>query len=88
MARRYAGKVQFLGVDILDHRGPAREFIEAHGWTFPSVFDPERTIPDGLGLVGQPHTVIFDASGRQVFVWSGAVSEDVLERELARVAGG
>jgi len=84
-AKQYSGKVQFLGVDIIDHRPPAREFIQRFGWPYPSVFDPTGAIRDSLGLIGQPHTVIYDASGTQVFVWSGAISEATLDEELSKV---
>jgi thiol-disulfide isomerase/thioredoxin len=87
VSEAYRGRVQFLGVDILDQREPARDFIREFGWRYPSVFDPEGEIRDGLGYVGQPVTVVYDESGDSVFVWSGAVSEDILVEELDRVVG-
>jgi cytochrome c biogenesis protein CcmG/thiol:disulfide interchange protein DsbE len=86
MAREFTGKVQFLGLDILDRRAPARQFISQFGWTYPSLFDPPGAIRDDLGLIGQPHTIIYDATGRQVFVWSGAVNEPLLRQELEKVS--
>jgi thiol-disulfide isomerase/thioredoxin len=83
VSRETAGQVQFLGVDIIDQRSPAMAFIHRYGWTYPSVFDPTGAIRDGLGFIGQPVTVVFDASGKQVFQWSGAVDEAVLRTELA-----
>ncbi|MGH2686137.1 MAG: redoxin domain-containing protein, partial [Actinomycetota bacterium] len=38
VAREFEGRVQFVGVDILDSRGPARSFILVHDWPYPSVF--------------------------------------------------
>jgi len=78
-ARRLQGKVQFLGVDIIDHLPPARAFIRKYGWPYPSVFDPKGAIRDDLGFIGQPITVVYDASGKQVFTQSGAVSEEDLQ---------
>jgi thiol-disulfide isomerase/thioredoxin len=78
VASRYQGKVQFVGVDLEDQRGAAREFIARFGWTYPSVFDPTGAIRDAFGLIGAPHTLFFDAAGQRTFVYSGAVSEDVL----------
>jgi cytochrome c biogenesis protein CcmG, thiol:disulfide interchange protein DsbE len=85
VSKTYQGRVQFVGVDILDQREPARAFIEEFGWPYPSVFDPEGDIRDALGYVGQPVTVLYDEAGDSVFVWSGAISEDILVEELDRV---
>jgi cytochrome c biogenesis protein CcmG/thiol:disulfide interchange protein DsbE len=82
IARETAGKVQFVGVDIQDKRPAARGFIAKYGWTYPSVFDPDQTILDGLGFLGPPVTLLFDRTGKRVFVWSGAVTDDILRSEL------
>jgi len=82
VARATQGKVQFLGVDIVDKVTPARAFIHKYGWIYPSVFDPSGAIRDGLGFIGQPVTVLFDQQGKQVWSWSGPVSQDVLTAEL------
>jgi cytochrome c biogenesis protein CcmG, thiol:disulfide interchange protein DsbE len=82
LARETKGKVQFLGVDIIDKRPSARAFIHRYGWIYPSVFDPTGSIRDGLGYLGQPVTLVFDRSGHQVFVYSGPVTDDVLRTEL------
>lgn len=84
-AGAYQGRVQFLGVDILDQRGPARAFIDKHHIPYPSVFDPNASIRSGLGLVGQPVTIIYDAAGHQVFAYPGAVPANVLSQELRHV---
>jgi thiol-disulfide isomerase/thioredoxin len=84
-ARRYRGKVQFLGVDILDNRQAARDFILGVDWQYPSIFDPEAEIRDGLGYVGQPITLIYDAEGNLVFEHNGTVTVDLLEEEFRKV---
>jgi cytochrome c biogenesis protein CcmG, thiol:disulfide interchange protein DsbE len=82
VSEEFDGKAQFLGVDILDTRPPARAFVQTYGWTYPSVFDETGAIRDGMGLVGQPQTVVFDASGKQVKVFSGPVDAEALRTEL------
>ena len=82
VARATRGKVQFLGVDILDKLTPARAFIHRYGWIYPSVFDPSGAIRDGLGFLGQPVTLVFDQQGKQVWSWSGPVNRDLLTTEL------
>jgi hypothetical protein len=62
----YGDRVRFIGVDILDQRASARDFMSEFGWTYPSVYDPSGAIRDGLGLLGQPVTLFYDESGRAV----------------------
>jgi cytochrome c biogenesis protein CcmG/thiol:disulfide interchange protein DsbE len=87
-ATRYEGRVQFLGVDIIDHEGPARAFIEKYGWTYPSVFDESGAIRDAMGLIGQPQTVIYDRTGARVCVRSGPSDEQFLTRTLDDILSG
>ncbi len=82
----FGDRVQFVGVDILDAREPAREFIRRFGWTYPSVFDPPGAIRDGLGLLGQPVTLFYDAEGELVGTWQGALNPEELDRRLAEIA--
>jgi cytochrome c biogenesis protein CcmG/thiol:disulfide interchange protein DsbE len=84
-AREFEGEVQFLGVDILDHRQPARDFILEFRWEYPSIFDPRAEIRDGLGYVGQPITLIYDTTGELAFEWVGPVNADLLRREIRKV---
>jgi thiol-disulfide isomerase/thioredoxin len=81
-------RVQFLGIDILDARVSAREFIEEFGMTFPSLFDETGEIRDRLGLFGQPGTVFYDANGERVATWNGSIPEPELRRQLDRLLRG
>jgi cytochrome c biogenesis protein CcmG, thiol:disulfide interchange protein DsbE len=85
LAREFEGEVQFLGVDILDTRGDAREFILEFDWPYPHVFDPDAEIRDGLGYFGQPVTIVYDSSGKLTFDWEGAITEEMLRREIRKV---
>ncbi len=53
LAGEFEGRVQFVGVNILDARRSAREFILEFDWPYPNVFDSEGEIRD-LGYIGQP----------------------------------
>ena len=74
----FGDRVQFLGLDILDERGSAREFMREYGWTYPSVFDATGAIRDGLGILGQPATLFYDPSGQLVKTWSGPLTDEAL----------
>jgi len=80
--RTYGDRVQFIGVDILDERGSARAFMREFGWTYPSVYDPSGAIRDGLGLLGQPVTLFYDASGEVVNTWTGPLTQEALDANL------
>jgi thiol-disulfide isomerase/thioredoxin len=86
-AARYGSKVQFLGIDILDARPSARSFMEQEGWTYPSLYDERGSIRDGLGFLGQPVTVFFDTTGRQVSSWVGPITEEILTRRVQGLLG-
>ena len=85
VAREFEGRVQFLGVDINDLRVPAQNFIRRFGWPYPSVFDPPGAIRDALGLVGQPHTIVFDSGGKRTLAHAGAINARLLRAELRKV---
>jgi cytochrome c biogenesis protein CcmG, thiol:disulfide interchange protein DsbE len=76
--RSYGDRVRFIGVGILDERGSARAFMREYGWTYPSVYDPSGVIRDALGLLGQPVTLFYDASGGLVDTWTGPLTEEAL----------
>src|SRR4030095_1081792 len=73
--RSFGDRVRFLGVDVLDERDSARAFMHRCGWGSPSVYDPTGAIRDGLGLLGQPVTLFYDADGELVDTWTGPVSQ-------------
>lgn len=81
----YGDRVQFVGVDIIDARGSARAFMRESGWTYPSVFDPTGAIRDGLGLIGQPVTLFYDADGNLVDRWLGPLSRSALRSGLQSI---
>ena len=78
--------MQFLGVDTLDSRGGAEDFIAEHAVPFPSLFDPDGAIRTDLAGNGLPITVFFDADGNQVAKVDGELSQEALDEHLATVA--
>ena len=85
LSKQYLGRVQFVGIDVQDQVGPARAFIRRFGWTYPSVADPTGAVRNSLGLVGQPVTLVYDRSGRRVFVGPGPVSRQTLASQLSKL---
>jgi thiol-disulfide isomerase/thioredoxin len=85
VSQEFEGRVQFLGVDMLDNRGAAREFIGRFDWRYPSIFDPDAEIRDGLGYFGQPITLIYDRRGGVTKQTVGAVNAEFLREEIRKV---
>jgi thiol-disulfide isomerase/thioredoxin len=85
VSAEYEGRVQFLGVDILDSREAARDFILEYDWQYPSIFDPTAAIRDGLGYLGQPITIVYDAGGRVAWEHTGAVDAEMLRDRIRAV---
>ena len=84
---RYGHDVQFLGIDILDARGSARDYQKEFEITYPSVFDQPGRIRDSLGVLGQPVTLFYDRSGALVDTWMGAIPPGQLQTGLDEITG-
>lgn len=85
LSHEYEGRVQFLGVNMVDARGPARDFIEEYDLPYPSIFDARDTIRTGLGYLGQPITLLYDGAGEIVWEHVGTASEEELREEIEHV---
>ncbi len=77
--------IQFLGVDILDSRRAPRPSSRSR-IPYPSLFDPPGAVRTYLGGFGQPDTYFYDASGAQVALVEGELSQSTLARYLAEIA--
>ncbi|CAN5620040.1 TlpA disulfide reductase family protein [soil metagenome] len=92
MARRYEGELAFLGVNIKDAEGDAKEFEERFEVSYPSVRDEDRTIEDSYGLTGQPETFFIGADGTILEHVPGAVTDPAylqgLLDDLVATSGG
>lgn len=85
VSREFDGTVQFLGVNMVDARDPAREFIEEFDLPYPSIFDPRDRIRPALGLFGQPITLVYDRRGQISWQHIGATSADELRHQIELV---
>jgi cytochrome c biogenesis protein CcmG/thiol:disulfide interchange protein DsbE len=87
--KRWQGKdVVFVGVDVKDFRGDAREFIERYGITYTNVHDGKGSLVGRYGVTGYPETYFVDPSGKVRYriagpVESSAEIDDGIARTLA-----
>ena len=73
LAKRYQGKVAFLGINATDNEGDARRFLAEYPTPFPHFADPNADIARSVGA-GQswPTTVFYDANGERSYIRQGA----------------
>ncbi len=82
-AKRWAAKdVAFVGVDVKDFRGDARDFLARYGVTYPNVYDGKGSTVGRYGVKAFPETYVVDANGKVVYRIAGAV-EDADEIDAA-----
>jgi thiol-disulfide isomerase/thioredoxin len=87
-ADTYRDRIQFLGVDILDTRDSARSSMKEWGMTYPSLYDSSGDVRNQLGLLGQPDTLFYDASGTLVATQPREMDAPTLHTELRRLVNG
>lgn len=82
LARRYAGDVQFVGLDTQDTLGPARAFVRRYGLSFPHLFDPRSTLAGRLAVFGIPTVLLVDRRGRIAATIVGKRTEKTFDAYL------
>ena len=80
--------VALLGIDSEDSRTSARAFQRAHGFTWPSIFDPKGRVARKLGVKGLPTTLFLDRRHRIVFAIAGAGTLERFNDGLKRALSG
>lgn len=81
-AKRYEGRVQFLGVVYHDETDKIRRFLDQRGEWGPTLFDEDGTVAVAYGVYGAPETFFIDRDGIIVEKWTGNVQPDYLVRML------
>lgn len=81
-------EVRFIGVDVQDTQGDARQFIAEFGLPFENYFDPDRDIPRALGGSGVPITYFFAPGGELVHLHVGVLDEPTLALRIDQLGEG
>jgi cytochrome c biogenesis protein CcmG, thiol:disulfide interchange protein DsbE len=87
-ARRHAGEVVFLGLDVQDFKCDALSFLERYDTNYVSVRDGGSSTYANYGLTGLPETYYLDARGRIVDHAVGEISPEELEAGIANASAG
>lgn len=85
---RYGDRVAFVGIDLLDSRAAAREFLADRPPGFASIFDPDGAATRSLGGGrGAPTTFFIGADGRTVHTKIGGYPDaEALHADIRRYA--
>ncbi len=81
-ARRYDGRVQFLGIVYHDETEKIRRFLDQRGAWGPTLLDEDGSVAVAYGVYGAPETFFIDRDGIIVEKWTGNVQPDYLVRML------
>jgi cytochrome c biogenesis protein CcmG/thiol:disulfide interchange protein DsbE len=77
--------VVFVGIDVKDFRGDARDFVERYGITYPNVYDGKGSTIGRYGVTGYPETYFVDAQGKVRHRIAGPVeSAEEIDDGIAR----
>jgi cytochrome c biogenesis protein CcmG, thiol:disulfide interchange protein DsbE len=80
--------VVFLGLDMQDLTGDARDFMREFGISYPTVRDPGDEVARDWGVSGLPETFFISAHGRVVAHVIGAISSGQLREGIAAAMAG
>lgn len=88
LAKRYVGRVAFVGVDSQDSRSGAREFLARFPVPYPQFYDKDASIARLFrGGRAWPTTAFYDADGTLVFTHAGAYANEAkLDEDIRRYA--
>jgi cytochrome c biogenesis protein CcmG/thiol:disulfide interchange protein DsbE len=81
-AKRYEGRVHFLGVIYNDTPDLIRRFVAQRGAWGPTLIDPGTQVAIAYGVYGAPETFIIDPNGLIVEKVTSVVQWDSLTRRL------
>ena len=80
LAKRYRGRIVFLGVNTQDNAGDARAFLAKYPTPYPHISDPDGAVARVFhGGRAFPTTVFYDAQGKLVYTHLGGYQS---ERQL------
>lgn len=83
-ARRYRGRVQFVGVDSLDEPRAAAAFLQPTGVRYPQLYDQQGDLLKYTRVPGLPVTLLLDETGAEIRRHVGELNAEELEELVGR----
>ena len=75
-AKRYVDRVVFIGVDVRDFNGDAKNFVEKHGLTYLIAYDGPAKLWEPWGITGLPETFFVDRNGTIIDHKVGEITDE------------
>ena len=75
-AKRYDDRVVFIGVDVRDFSGDAKDFVEKHGLTYLIAYDGPAKLWEPWGITGLPATFFVDRNGTIIDHKVGEITDE------------
>ena len=83
-AKRYEDRVVFIGVDVRDFNGDAKDFVAEHDLTYLIAYDGPATLWEPWGITGLPETFFVDQGGTIVAHKVGEITDEAELDETIR----
>ncbi len=83
-ARRYKQRVVFIGVNVRDFNGDAKDFVAEHDLTYLIAYDGPAKLWEPWGITGLPETFFVDGSGTIVAHKVGEFTDEAELDEAVR----
>lgn len=71
-------QVEFIGINIMDDRTDAEQYIKSFGGTFVNIYDPENRIHLDYGVGGVPETFFVNPEGVITGKHRGPLTEEMI----------
>jgi hypothetical protein len=84
--RRFAGRVNFIGVFFERDRGNIDDVVKKHNWNFPLVVDRDGAVTNLYAVGGCPATVFADRGGRVHSTHNGKLDDQQLMNLVGTIA--
>jgi len=82
--------VVFLGINVMDDKSNAQEFIDSIGVTYPNLYDPQGNVSRKYNVVALPATFFIDKDGNMVAKnygsFLGSTGKESLRRSVEEIA--
>jgi cytochrome c biogenesis protein CcmG/thiol:disulfide interchange protein DsbE len=84
-ARMIGSDVQFLGVVFNDSEAKITSFLRERGSAYPTLLDEQGKAAIAYGVGGVPETFFIDRSGTIVAKFTGPLTSEALQANVAKV---
>ena len=81
-AKKWAGRIDVIGIDHFERRAEGLAFVSARGITFPVAWDEKGIFAPQVGVTAFPATLFVDRNGIVRKRFLGEISVSRLNREL------